>query len=168
MLSSTSPTVLDLGIGVAIGYCSGKVMDKATGWFLERQSEASRRREEEIAPGGTPELAGKKLARLVGGGATDAEAARIGLFVYGALRLAYGIGAAALVRAGIPPMRAAIMTGAAAFLVVDEGVNSTLFTPPPQAYPIESHLRGVVGHIAYGVAAGAMLAVVHRLGVMGP
>ena len=168
MPSSMSTTICDLAIGAAIGYCSSRVMDGATGWFLERQSEASKRREEEIAPGGAPVLAGKKLARLVGGEATDAEAARTGSFVYGALRLAYGIGAAALVRAGIPPMRAGIMTGATAFLIVDEGVNSTFFTPPPQAYPVESHLRGLVGHITYGVVAGAMLAVAHRLGVIRP
>lgn len=155
-----STTSRDLGVGAAIGYCSSRGMDRATRWFLERQSEASRRHEEEIAPGGAPVLAGKKLASLVGCQATDAQAARIGLFVHRSLGVTYGMIAAALVRAGVPPIRAGIMTGAAAFLLVDEGVNSAFFTPPPQDYPIESHLRGAVGHLAYGVIAGVLLVVV--------
>lgn len=72
--------------------------------------------------------------------------------------------AAALVRAG--PLRAGIWTGAVAFVLVDEGVVSAVFTSPPWAYPVESHLRGVIGHLAYGAAAGAMLAVARGLGAM--
>jgi hypothetical protein len=49
-----------LGIGAAIGYGASWAMDQATGWYLERQSKASRRREDEIEPGGTPVLAGRK------------------------------------------------------------------------------------------------------------
>ncbi len=158
--------VWDLGIGAAIGYGASRVMDLATGWFLEHQSEASRQREVEVAPGGTPVVAGKKLAQMVGRDVTDAEAARISLFVHRSLGVVYGMAAAALVRAGARPFRAGIMTGATAFFLVDEGVSSVAFTPPPRAYPVESHLRGVVGHLAYGVAAGAMLAIVRRLGAM--
>lgn len=161
-----SSTIWDLCAGGAMGYGSSRVMDQATGWHLGRQTEASRRREEEVAPGGAPVLAGKKLARLVGREVTDADAARIGLFVHRSLGVQYGIAAAALVRAGIRPIWAGIMTGAAAFVLVDEGVNSAFFTPPPQAYPVESHLRGVVGHLAYGAVVGAMLTAARRLGAM--
>ena len=49
-----SELVWDLGIGAAIGYGASRVMDLATGWFFEHQSEAARRREVEVAPGGTP------------------------------------------------------------------------------------------------------------------
>jgi hypothetical protein len=74
--------------------------------------------------------------------------------------------AAALAKAGGRPVRTGLAIGAAAFALVDEGVVSALFTPPSWAYPIESHVRGVVGHLAYGVAAGAMLAVARGLGAM--
>ena len=151
---------------MAIGYCASKVMDRATGWYFEHQSETSRQREEKVAPGGAPVLAGKKIAHMVGREVTGEEAAKIGFSVHGSLAVAYGMVAAALVRSGIHPVRAGLLTGAAAFLLVDEGVNSALFTPPPWAYPIESHLRGVVGHLAYGIAAGAMLAVARRIRMM--
>ena len=64
------------------------------------------------------------------------------------------------------PARAGMAAGTAAFLLVDEGVVSAVFTPPPWAYPIESHLRGAIGHLAYGAAAGAMLSAARRLGAM--
>jgi hypothetical protein len=114
----------DLGIGAVIGYGASRVTDQASGWHLEHQSEASRQREEEIAPGSAPVVAGKKFAGLVGRDVTDAEAARIGLFVHRSLGVTYGMAAAALVRAGTPPIWAGIVTGAAAFLLVDEGFNS--------------------------------------------
>ena len=88
-----------LGIGAASGYCSSRLMDQATGWFLQHQSEASRRREEELAPGGAPTLIGKKLGSIVGhDDVTDDEAAKIGLFVHRSLGVAWGVTAAALVR----------------------------------------------------------------------
>lgn len=161
--TSMSSTVRDLGVGAAVGYFGSRAMDRATGWYFERQSEASRRREEKIAPGGAPVLAGRKLAGLVGCEVTDEQAAKVGLVVHRSLGVAYGITAAALARKGVPPVRAGIMTGAAAFVLVDEGFVGTLFTPPPWAYPIESHVRGAIGHLAYGVAAGAMLATANRL-----
>ena len=163
-----SRTVWDIAMGAAIGYCSSRAMDQATGWYLKRQSAASRRREEELAPGGAATLIGKKLASMVGRDVTDDEAARIGLFLHRSLGIGYGMMAAALARAGIRPIRAGVMAGAAAFLLVDEGANAAFFTPPPQAYPVESHLRGVVGHLAYGLVVGAMLYVGRGLGAMRP
>src|SRR5918998_4674821 len=166
-MKKQSSVVWGISIGAAIGYGASWTMDRATGWYLERQSETSKRREEGIAPGGAPVLAGRKLASWVGREVTDDEAARIGFVVHRSLGVAYGMTAAAFARAGARPLRAGIATGAAAFVLVDEGIVSTLFTPPPWAYPVESHLRGAIGHLAYGAAAGAMLAATHRLGALG-
>jgi hypothetical protein len=88
-------------------------------------------------------LAGKKLASWIG--RATPWTPRIGLFVHRSPGAAYGMAAAASVRTGAPPIRVGIVTGAAAFVAVDEGVNSAFFTPPPRAYPAERHLRGVVG-----------------------
>ena len=48
--------------------------------------------------------------------------------------------------------------GAGAFLVVDEGTSLPQLTD----YPLVSHLRGVLGHATYGLAAGAALRLVRR------
>jgi hypothetical protein len=160
-----SNVMRDLGVGAAIGYGASMAMDQATGWYFERQSEASRRREEEVAPGGAPVLVGKKLARLAGRKVTDEQAASIGLVVHRSLGMTYGAAAATLARKGVAPLVAGLATGAVAFVAVDEALLSAFFTPPPQAYPIESHARGVVGHLALGAAAGTLLFGARRLGV---
>ena len=131
-------------VGAAAGYLAGRVMDQVTTWFYERQSDASRQRENELLPGGAPLASARKLAGLVGAEPTDEQAGQ-------------------LAAAGVPPLAAGVATGMAGFLLVDEAANSLFFTPPPQAYPVESHLRGAVGHLTLGLVTGALLAVARRL-----
>jgi hypothetical protein len=61
------------------------------------------------------------------------------------------------------PLKAGLATGTGGFLLVDELANGLFFTPPPQSYPVESHLRGVVGHLTFGATLGVLLAVARRL-----
>ena len=114
-------------VGAAAGYVAGQVMDKATTWVYDRQSDASKQREQELLPEGAP------------------------------------LAAAVLTRRGVPPLAAGVASGMAGFLLMDELANSLFFTPPPQAYPVESHLRGAVGHLTLGLVTGALLAVARRL-----
>jgi hypothetical protein len=152
-----------LVVGAAAGYLAGQVMDKATTWFYERQSDASKRRESELLPEGAPMASARKLAGLVGAEPTDDQAGTIASTLHQSLGQLYGVVAAALARNGVPPVTAGLATGAGGFLLVDELANSLFFTPPPQAYPVESHLRGVVGHLTLGLVTGALLAVARRL-----
>jgi hypothetical protein len=43
-----------LFVGAAAGYLAGQAMDRATTWFYERQSDASKQRENELLPDGAP------------------------------------------------------------------------------------------------------------------
>jgi hypothetical protein len=150
-------------VGTAAGYLAGQVMDKATTWFYERQSDASKQREGELLPEGAPMASARKLAGLVGAEPTDDQTATLAATLHQALGQLYGVVAAALTRRGVPPVTAGLATGAGGFLLVDELANGLFFTPPPQVYPAESHLRGVVGHLTFGAALGVLLAVARRL-----
>jgi hypothetical protein len=150
-------------VGAAAGYAAGQVMDQATTWFYERQSDASKRREGELLPEGAPMASARKLAALVGAEPTDEQAGRIAKAIHQSLGQLYGVAAAALVRGGMSPLKAGLASGVAGLLLVDELANSLFFTPPPQAYPVESHLRGVVGHLTFGATTGVLLAVARRL-----
>ncbi|CAN5154701.1 hypothetical protein BH20ACT9_BH20ACT9_02680 [soil metagenome] len=156
----------DVGVGAAAAYGAGKVMGAATTWFLERQSEASRRQEEELTPGGAPMAIARRLAGVVGTDLTDDQAMRAAVSFHRGLTTAYGVAAVALVRGGARPLRAGVAVGTAAFLLVDEGVSALGVIPRPPAYPLESHLRGLVGHLTFGVATGGMLALARRLGAI--
>jgi hypothetical protein len=150
-------------VGAAAGYLAGKVMDQATTWFYERQSDASKRREQELLPEGAPLASARKLAGLIGAEPTDDQAGTIAQAMHQSLGQGYGVVAAALTRRGVPPLAAGVASGAAGFVLVDELANGLFFTPPPQAYPVESHLRGLVGHLTLGAAMGVLLAVARRL-----
>jgi hypothetical protein len=143
----------NLVTGGLLGYVASRVMDQATTAFYERQSDASKRREQELAPGGTLVQLGKQLGEAAGRELDDRAAGRAGLAVHRTLGVGYGAAAVALVRRGVSPMSAGLAVGGAAFLVVDEGLSmSELFD-----YPLESHLRGVIGHAAFGLTAGCLL-----------
>ncbi len=128
-------------------------MDAVTSQFLARQSEASRKREQELAQGGTLVQLGKQLGAVVGRDLDDATAGRVGLAVHRSFGTAYAMIAATLIRRGWRPLPAGLTVGAVAFLVVDEGTALPLAT----SYPLVSHLRGVVGHATVGLVIGVLL-----------
>ena len=148
----------NIWVGALVGYTASRTMDAATTWFYARQSEESRRREEELAPGGTLVQAGKQLGAAVGRDLFDAQAARVGLTAHRTLGMTYGIVANSLARRGRRPLYAGLAVGSAAWMVVDEGTALPTFT----AYPVASHMRGFVGHGTFGVAAGLLLSLIHR------
>lgn len=142
-----------LWVGALVGYAASRTMDAATGWFYDRQSPASQAREHEIAPGGTLVQVGRMVGQMTGRELDDEAAGRVGLAVHRTLGTTYGIVAAGLVDRGMPPLKAGLVVGTAAFWLVDEGTN----LPTATAYPLVSHGRGVVGHGTYGVACGVLL-----------
>lgn len=142
-------------LGALIGYVSSRLMDQATTWFYAQQSDESKQREEEIAPGGTLVQFGKQVGEAVGRDLDDEGAGRVGLAFHRTMGVLYGIGTVALVKRGMRPIAAGLTVGTAAFILVDEGTEISNFS----AYPVESHLRGVVGHGAFGLAAGALMSL---------
>ena len=58
-----------------------------------------------------------------------------------------------LLRRGVRmnPLLAGLLSGMALFVVVDEGLTPTLgLSAPNLEYPLSTHLRGLIGHLAYG------------------
>ena len=144
-------------VGALVGYACSRAMDAVTTRFYAWQSAGSKRREEELAPGGTLVQLGKRLGSATGRDLDDEQAGRLGLAVHRTLGVGYGITAAALVRRGVRPMTAGLAVGSAAFVLVDEGAAISQF----RAYPVESHLRGVVGHGTLGLGAGFLLSMIY-------
>ena len=87
----------------AAGYLATQVMDKATTWYYDRQSDASKQREQELLPEGAPLASARKLAGLVGAEPTDEQAATIAQALHQCLGQLYGVVAAALTRRGVSP-----------------------------------------------------------------
>jgi uncharacterized membrane protein YagU involved in acid resistance len=61
-------------------------------------------------------------------------------------------------RFGMTPFGAGAASGLSMAVLVDEIANPLLgFTPPPQKYPLVSHLRGLAGHLVYGLGVAALV-----------
>jgi hypothetical protein len=148
----------NIAVGALAGYAASRTMDQATTLFYARQTQASKDREEELAPGGTLVQVGKDLGRAAGRDLDDATAGRVGLAVHRTMGVGYGMAAAALVRRGLRPLNAGLAVGGAAWALIDEGTAISTFAD----YPVESHLRGVVGHLTLGLAIGALLSLIDR------
>jgi hypothetical protein len=145
-------------VGVA-GYGASKVMGKATTFMYEQQTDAAKKQEEDASYGVAYNVAAKKTAALAGKELTDEQASKAGMALH--YTLSFGWVPVYMVlrrRFGMTPFGAGAASGLSMALLVDEIGNPLLgFTPPPQKYPLVSHLRGVAGHLVYGLGVAALV-----------
>lgn len=134
-----------------------KAMEPVTTTLYERASEADRQREQRVSPGVPYRVAAEKMSGRIGLRLSDQQLDRAGLVLH------YGLGVGwaplyVLLRDywRMPAPQAGIVTGLTLFAIVDEGLNPIIgSSAPPQAYPLSTHVRGLVGHLAYGLALAA-------------
>lgn len=158
--------IADLGIALISGYIGTKVMEPVSMKLYEMESDEDRQREDAVRPGPPYELAAEKTAALVGVQLSDEQKQMVGLvFHYG-----LGMGWAPVYtllrrRTSLHPLLAGLVAGAAMSLIVDEGLTPMLgFSAPNAAYPLSTHLRGVVAHLAFGAGVAAAAEALRWLG----
>jgi hypothetical protein len=135
------------------GLSATLLMEQASGAIYARQSEESRRREEELRPEMPTSVLVRKLAAGTGLELSEGLVSRLGTSLHYAFGAAGGPAAAALAGRGQEPLRAGLAVATAMSLAVDEGLNTLLgLTPPPGAFPAVAHLRGDLAHLVYGAS----------------
>jgi hypothetical protein len=143
---------------VGIGAIAAIVMDRTTTLVMSKQSEVSLEREKKASPEGVPAAAGRKLASLFGVRPSDETARKAGMAVHGSLGLAGGALVSEAARRSSNTIVAALVASLVLWLVLDEGLAAALgLAPPPADYPLQTHLRGLLGHLAFGLTIGALL-----------
>jgi hypothetical protein len=157
----------DLVLGAASGFAASFLMDAATNAYLAQQSEQSLRRQDELAPGGAPALFIRRVAGLLGSDLGVERSEAQALVLHRTLTSAYGALTAGMLSPGRSPMRAALLTTTGALVLVDEGLPALHIVPHPREWPLESHVRGVIGHVVLGLGIGALLSVVGRITRLG-
>ncbi len=157
----------DVAVGTVGAWVATKVMERVGGFIYERQSDASKRREEQLRPDPMPPITlVRKIADLFGQEVDDQRAESMGTWIHYGFGLVGGPAAAAIRhRRQLGGMSAGLVVGLGMALVVDEGLNYALgLVPPAPEWPAASHLRGVVTHVAYGLTLGAVLTLGDALG----
>lgn len=165
-MRSRSGTGKDLLKGALAGAVATWIMDRVTTRMYEQENRAARKAEDRVRQGHTAyEVAAEKVARVWGRRLSPEERRRVGAAIHWALGIAAGA-VYGTFRRRIPAFRRA---GGSAFgttfwATVDEGLVSLLgLTPPPQAFPWETHARGLAGHLTYGIVADRTLRVLDAL-----
>jgi hypothetical protein len=145
-------------VGVA-GYGAAKVMGKATTFMYEQQTDEAKQQEKDESYGVAYDVAAKKTAALAGKKLSQDQASTAGMVIHYALAFGWvPVYMVARRRFGMTPFGAGTATGLSMAVLVDEIGNPLLgFTPPPQNYPLVSHLRGLAGHLVYGLAVAAIV-----------
>ncbi len=158
--------VAEIGIGLISGYVGTRVMEPVTTLLYEWESEEDRKREDAVRPGPPYEIAARKVARLIGIQLNDEQIKKAGMFFH------YGIGVSwgpvyTLLRKStdLHPLPAWLLAGISMWAIVDEGLTPALgLSAPNSAYPLATHIRGFVGHLAYGLGVATSAEALHWLG----
>ena len=158
--------ISDALVGGLMGGAAVWLMDQTTTGLLSAQSKDVTARDEAARPHGRGSVENMVVAAdealnldLDEQGRTKAATAvhyALGI-VPGAV---YGV-----VRRRVPGAGAAngLLFGTLLWAVNDEYLNTALgFAAPPEAYPVETHWRGFVGHAVLGVATDTGLALLGR------
>jgi hypothetical protein len=146
----------DLVKGAIAGAVATCIMDRVTTYLYEHEKKLVRHREDGARQGRSAyEAAAEKAARMLGRDLSGEERRRLGLAIHWTLGISAGIVYGVFGRR-FPALRRAggSAFGTSFWATVDEGLVSLLgLTPPPQRFPWETHVRGLAGHLTYGIVA---------------
>jgi hypothetical protein len=168
MRNGTNATLLADAIKGAIAGAIGVwAMDKVTWAMWHRTDPGHLRQEEQARPGGLDpaHIMANQAAEAMGTELVPRQPHAAGTAVHYGLGVMPGAAYAAL-RHRMPMMTAGagLLYGLGLFVANDEIANPLLGTSGgPTEYPMEAHVRGLVGHLVLGAATHASLKVMDRV-----
>src|SRR2546427_7107537 len=148
----TRDVVSGAAAGVIGGYVGTRVMNPVTTKWQALAPEADKQREKAVSPGSPYKIGVQKAAHLAGVKLDDKQVDAAASAVPYTVGIAGGLLYVALRRvARMNPVLAAVFSGMALFLFVDEGLTPTMgLSAQNNQYPLTTHRRGFLGHLAYG------------------
>lgn len=157
----------DIGVGLIAGCVGTKTIEPVAMKLYEWESEEDQRREDAARPGPPYEIAARKTKQVIGVRLSEQQLQRIAtsLFHFG-LGMSWGpVYAELRRRTTLSAFVAGLGTGAAMSLIIDEGLTPLLgFSASNRAYPLVTHVRGVVAHLAFGLGVAATAEALTWLG----
>lgn len=159
--------VSDVAIGMIGGYMGTQVMERVSMKLYEMESEEDRWKEDKARPGDPFIIAARKTIQALGLELSEEQVQKVGtdLFHYG-LGLSWGPVYTFLRRwTNLNPISVGLLSGALMSLLVDEGMTPHFgFSAPNRDYPLATHLRGFVAHLAYGLGVAGTAETLYWLG----
>lgn len=146
--------------GAVAGAAATWVMDLVTTGMVQSQSASDKKREQAAMPNGKSSVSNlvDRLDAGLGLGMSDDAKSTAGQAVHFGLGIAPGALYGVLRRLPLVGAANGILFGALLFVANDEYLNTALgLTGPFDAYPMSSHLRGLVGHMVLGATTDSVL-----------
>jgi|GEM_PF-299517 uncharacterized protein YndB with AHSA1/START domain len=144
--------------GALGGALAGVAMNAATTAFLNRQSEASRKIERSLSPGGVPVAAARRMLEFAGVEADEETVRKLGVALHWTFPVVGGIAVGNITHGKPNTIPTSLASAVAMWGLFDEITPWASGTSaPPRAYPVVTHMRGLVGHLVYGAALGVGL-----------
>jgi hypothetical protein len=163
---AANPRSVDVAISAVTGYVAAKtVMDPVTVKLYEWEDPGARQREDALRPAQPYRIAAEKTTRLLGLALPDRLLDKLALGFHYGVAVSWAPLYALLRRSTkLGPVTAGVVTGASMALVVDEGLTPALgLSAPDRAYPLATHVRGIAGHLAFGLGVAALTETAWRL-----
>lgn len=162
---AASSIARDVMEGAIAGALATWLMGKVTEYLYEHEDKQAREREDNARGGKTAYgVAAEKVADLVGISLSNDKRKQAGKQIHWALGMA-AAAAYAGIKGGsgnIDPLRG-LGFGTVVWAVMDETLTPMLgLTPGPKAFPLETHARGLAGHLVFGASVDAALAILNR------
>lgn len=165
MRDSSRTLAADIVIGVVAGLVATKVTDWAQAALYSVTPADVREKEDRVRPGPPAEIAAEDMANRLGVRLDEKARGRAGNVVHYALGALWGPVYGRLrrnTRIGAPG--AALISGAAMSLMIDEGLTPALgYSAPNRDYPVLTHVRGFAGHLVFGAVNAAVAEALYRL-----
>ena len=162
---------VDLAIGLLAGLAATHVTNLAQKPLKGITPDSVDRHERKVRPGASSSLvAARKLARGLDLSPSPRQEERLGTAIHFATGIGWGPVYGALRRyGGLGPVGAALTSGAAMSLILDEALVPALgLSAPNHRYHAATRVRGFVAHLVYGAAAGVATEGLRRLARRGP
>lgn len=147
----------DAALSAFAGYVGTKAMEPVSMRLYQLESEADRAREDAARPGPPYKIAAEKITNAAGLELNEDQMNKASLAMHYGLALSWAPLYPVLRRAAHwHPVTAGFATGAAMSLIADELMTPALgFSAPNREYPVVTHIRGFLAHLAFGLAVAA-------------
>ncbi|SRR5258707_5322278 len=165
-MTNNNRLLRDIAYGMIGGAVGTFVLDRVAGLMYNFESEEKKRIEESLRKEEPAEVMARRLSEdVLGMTLSDESKSQLGQAVHWATGIGVG-GLYGALHDRVPALSkpAGLPYGVAFSLLVDEGLNTALkLTPPPQDFPIDAHVRGLVAHLAYAVTTDGVLRSLKKL-----
>ena len=160
------PVWIDIAVGLVAGLAATQVTNLAQKPLKRVTPDNVDRHEKRVRPGASSSLvAAQKITKMLDLPHSQRKEELLGSTIHFATGVSWGPVYGLLRRyAGLQPLGAALATGGAMSLILDETLVPALgLSAPNQHYPTFTRIRGLVAHLVYGTAVAFAAEGLERL-----